>query len=40
MSTMLDRLPPLATTGVQGSLPFTSPADAARHATGAYTLPA
>ena len=38
MSATLDRLPALATTGV-GSLPFTSPADAARHATGAYTLP-
>ena len=38
MSTILDRLPPLATTGV-GSLPFTQPADAARHATSAYTLP-
>ena len=38
MSTILDRLPALATTGV-GSLPFTSPDDAARHATGAYTLP-
>ena len=38
MSTILDRLPALATTGV-GSLPFTSAEDAARHATGAYTLP-
>ena len=38
MSTILDRLPALATTGV-GSLPFTSCDDAARHATGAYTLP-
>ena len=38
MSTILDRLPALATTGV-GSLPFTSPDAAARHATGAYTLP-
>jgi hypothetical protein len=38
MSALLDRLPPLATTGI-GSLPFTRPADAARHATSAYTLP-
>ena len=38
MSAILDRLPALATTGV-GSLPFTSLADAARHAMSAYTLP-
>ena len=38
MSALLDRLPPLATTGA-GSLPFTNPADAARHATGSYALP-
>ena len=34
----LDRLPALATTGV-GSLPFTDPAAAARHAARAYELP-
>jgi hypothetical protein len=34
----LDRLPALATTGV-GSLPFTDPATAARHAARAYELP-
>jgi hypothetical protein len=38
MSKLLDRLPPLATTGV-GSLPFATPAEAARHALGAYMLP-
>ena len=38
MSTLLDRLPPLATTGV-GSLPFARPDEAARHARDAYTLP-
>jgi hypothetical protein len=35
---VLDRLPPLATTGV-GSLPFTDPARAVRHACRAYHLP-
>jgi hypothetical protein len=35
---VLDRLPPLATTGV-GSLPFERAADAARHAVEAYDLP-
>ena len=34
----LDRLPALATTGV-GSLPFTDPLSAARHATHAYDVP-
>jgi hypothetical protein len=34
----LDRLPPLATTGV-GSLPFHDPAAAVRHAARAYDLP-
>jgi hypothetical protein len=34
----LDRLPPLATTGV-GSLPFDDPAAAVRHAARAYDLP-
>ena len=34
----LDRLPALATTGV-GSLPFTDPSTAARHATHAYDVP-
>lgn len=38
MSSLLDRLPPLATTGV-GSLPFTRPADAASHVVSAYELP-
>ena len=38
MSRILDRLPPLATTGV-GSLPFERPAQAARHALDAYQLP-
>jgi hypothetical protein len=38
MSRILDRLPPLATTGV-GSLPFERPAQAARHAVDAYQLP-
>jgi hypothetical protein len=36
--TALDRLPPLATTGV-GSLPFTEPVAAARHAVRAYDMP-
>lgn len=35
---VLERLPPLATTGV-GSLPFDDPVAAARHATRAYGLP-
>ncbi len=35
---VLDRLPPLATTGV-GSLPFADPVTAVRHATRAYGLP-
>jgi hypothetical protein len=34
----LRRLPPLATTSV-GSLPFTSPTEAGRHAARAYTVP-
>jgi hypothetical protein len=38
MGSMLTRLAPLTTTGV-GSLPFTRPADAARHAVCAYELP-
>ncbi len=38
MSAILDRLPALATTGV-GSLPFARPAEAARHALGAYAVP-
>lgn len=38
MSTLLRQLPPLATVGV-GSLPFTDPAAAARHATRAYDVP-
>lgn len=38
MSSLLDRLPPLATTGI-GSLPFTRPADAAAHVVSAYELP-
>ena len=38
MSRALDRLPALATTGV-GSLPFTDPVAAARHAVRAYELP-
>ena len=37
-SSALDRLPPLATTGV-GSLPFDDPAAAVRHAARAYDLP-
>jgi hypothetical protein len=37
-SAALDRLPPLATTGV-GSLPFDDPAAAVRHAARAYDLP-
>jgi hypothetical protein len=38
MGSMLMRLAPLTTTGV-GSLPFTRPGEAARHAVGAYELP-
>jgi len=38
MGSMLTRLAPLTTTGV-GSLPFTHPGEAARHAIGAYALP-
>jgi hypothetical protein len=38
MGSMLMRLAPLATTGV-GSLPFTRPGEAARHAVGGYELP-
>ena len=38
MGSMLMGLAPLTTTGV-GSLPFTRPAEAARHALGAYELP-
>lgn len=38
MSSLLDRLPPLATTGI-GSLPFSRPADAAAHVVTAYELP-
>jgi hypothetical protein len=38
MSAMLDRLPPLTTTGV-GSLPFERASDAAQHAIRAYELP-
>jgi len=38
MGSMLMRLAPLATTGV-GSLPFTRPGEAARHAVTAYELP-
>jgi hypothetical protein len=38
MGSMLTRLPPLTTTGV-GSLPFTRPGEAARHAVCAYDLP-
>jgi hypothetical protein len=38
MGSMLTRLAPLTTTGV-GSLPFSRPAEAARHAIGAYELP-
>ncbi len=38
MGSMLTRLVPLTTTGV-GSLPFTRPRDAARHALAAYELP-
>lgn len=38
MGSMLKRLAPLTTTGV-GSLPFTRPGEAARHAVGAYELP-
>lgn len=37
-SSALDRLPPLATTGV-GSLPFDDPAAAVRHAARAYDVP-
>jgi hypothetical protein len=38
VSSLLDRLSPLATTGV-GSLPFNRPADAASHVMSAYELP-
>ena len=38
MGSMLTRLAPLTTTGV-GSLPFTRPGEAARHAVGGYELP-
>ena len=38
MGSMLTRLAPLTTTGV-GSLPFTRPREAARHAVRAYELP-
>jgi hypothetical protein len=38
MSAILDRLPPLATSGV-GSLPFERAGEAVRHATAAYDLP-
>jgi hypothetical protein len=38
MGSILTRLAPLTTTGV-GSLPFTQPGEAARHAVGAYELP-
>lgn len=38
MSSLLDRLPPLATTGI-GSLPYNRPADAAAHVVSAYELP-
>ena len=38
MGSMLTRLAPLTTTGV-GSLPFTRPGEAARHAIAAYELP-
>ena len=38
MGSILTRLAPLTTTGV-GSLPFTQPGEAARHAAGAYELP-
>jgi hypothetical protein len=38
VSSLLKRLPPLATTGV-GSLPFSRPADAASHVMSAYELP-
>ena len=38
MGSLLMRLAPLTTTGV-GSLPFTRPGDAARHAVGCYELP-
>jgi hypothetical protein len=38
VSAALDRLPPLASTGV-GSLPFARAAEAAEHAVGAYELP-
>jgi hypothetical protein len=37
VSSLLDRLPPLATTGI-GSLPFSRPADAAAHVVQAYEL--
>jgi hypothetical protein len=38
VSSLLDRLSPLTTTGV-GSLPFSRPADAASHVMSAYELP-
>ena len=38
MGSLLERLPPLATTGI-GSLPFTRPVDAATHVFSAYELP-
>jgi hypothetical protein len=38
VSSLLERLSPLATTGV-GSLPFSRPADAASHVLSAYELP-
>ena len=38
MGSMLTRLAPLTTTGV-GSLPFTRPGEAARHAVDGYELP-
>jgi hypothetical protein len=38
VSSLLERLPPLATTGV-GSLPFSSPVEAASHVVSAYELP-
>jgi hypothetical protein len=38
VSSLLDRLSPLATTGV-GSLPFSRPGDAAAHVMSAYELP-
>ena len=38
MGSLLERLPPLATTGI-GSLPFTRPVDAATHVFSVYELP-